>query len=475
MTWRVPLLLPIVIALAFATSQATDRPAAAERPPNVVLIIADDLGYAELGSYGQKKIKTPSLDKLASEGMRFTQFYAGNAVCATSRCVLMSGKHAGHAFIRDNRAVKPEGQYPIPESEVILPELFKGRGYATGAMGKWGLGPTGSSGDPNKQGFDLFFGYNCQGKAHNHYPTHVWRNATHLRLEGNEGIAIGKQFSHDLFEAEVLKFVDEHKSKPFFLYLPFTIPHLALQVPDDSLAEYKGQWEDPPYTGGKGYFPHATPRAAYAAMVTRMDRSVGRIVERIKQHGLTENTLILFTSDNGPASDNWGGTDSPFFDSAGPLRGLKGSLYEGGIRVPLIARWLGQIKPGSVSDLPCASYDLLPTLCEISGAAPPREIDGRSLAPTLFGREVQRRHEFLYWEFPGYGGQQAVRLGNWKGVRQQLAKGRTEIELYNLAEDVSEKNNVSKQNPGIVERIAKIMATSHVPSAEFPLKGIDTP
>jgi arylsulfatase A len=460
----------VLVVVAALTSLGN----AAERP-NIILIIADDLGYAELGSYGQKKIKTPSLDRLASEGMRFTQFYAGNAVCATSRCTLMTGKHTGHAFIRDNRAMKPEGQYPIPDSEVTIAEVLKGQGYATGAMGKWGLGPVGSTGDPNKQGFDLFYGYNCQGKAHNHYPTHMWRNSTHFTLEGNDGGDTGKQFSHDLFEAEALKFIDEHRAKPFFLFLPFTIPHLALQVPEDSLAEYKGQWEDPPYTGGKGYRPHAAPRAAYAAMITRMDRSVGRIMERLKKHALEENTLVLFTSDNGPTYDRLGGSDSDFFESAGPFRGLKGSLYEGGIRVPLIARWPGKIKPGTTSDVLSANYDLLPTLCEIAGMKAPAGIDGLSLATTLLGRGKQPRHKFLYWEFPSYGGQQAVRMGDWKGVRQQLAKGRTEIELYNLADDIGEKKNMAKERPEIVERIAKLMLENHVRSEVFPLKGIDTP
>ncbi len=446
---------------------------AAERPPNIIFILADDLGYAELGCYGQKKIRTPNLDRLAAEGMRFTQCYSGNAVCAPSRCVLMTGKHAGHAVVRSNRSVKPEGQYPIPDAAVTIAELLKAKGYATAAIGKWGLGPPSSEGDPNKQGFDLFFGYNCQGHAHNHYPTYLWRNDKRITLEGNDGGATGKQYSHDLMEAEALKFIQDHKDKPIFLYVPFTIPHLALQVPEDSLAEYKGKWDDPPYQGGKGYLPHPHPRAAYAAMVTRMDRSVGRIMERIKKLELDERTVIFFSSDNGPTHDGAGGSDSEFFASAGPLRGLKGSLYEGGIRVPFLARWPGKIKAGSTSDLPCVFYDVLPTLGELTGAGVPKDIDGLSFLPTLLGKDGQRKHEFLYWEFPGYGGQQAVRMGNWKGIRVNLNKGEMPIQLYNLADDLGEKQDLAARHPEIVKRLAALMAENHQPSEVFPIKALD--
>jgi arylsulfatase len=445
----------------------------ASRPPNVIFILADDLGYAELGCYGQKKIRTPNIDRLAAEGMRFTQFYAGNAVCAPSRCCLMTGKHPGHAHIRNNSEVQPEGQRPIPDSAVTMAELLKARGYVTAAVGKWGLGPPGSEGDPNRQGFDLFFGYNCQRHAHNHYPTYLWRNDQRILLEGNDGGRTGKQYSHDLMETEALKFIRDNRDRPFFLYVPFTIPHLALQVPEDSLKEYVGKWDDPPYTGGKGYQPHPHPRAAYAAMVTRLDRSVGRIVELVKQLNLDDKTLIMFSSDNGPTHDGAGGSDSAFFESAGALRGLKGSLYEGGIRVPFIARWTGKIQPGATSDLPLAFWDVLPTLCELAGADVPKDTDGISFLPTLLGKGNQKKHEFLYWEFPGYGGQQAVRWGDWKGIRTNLNREPSPIELYNLARDVGEKNNVAAQHPHIVERIAKIMADNHAPSALFPMKALD--
>ncbi|MFM8393773.1 MAG: arylsulfatase, partial [Acidobacteriota bacterium] len=401
--------------------------------PNIVLVVADDLGYAELGSYGQKRIRTPHLDRLAAEGVRFTQFYSGSPVCAPSRYVLMTGRHGGHAYIRDNKEVNPEGQWPIPDSTVTMAELLRAQGYVTGAFGKWGLGFVGSEGDPNRQGFDLFYGYNCQREAHNFYPTHLWRNDRKILLEGNSRGLTGRQYSHDLIEAEALRFIRDHQDRPFFLYVPFTIPHLALQVPEDSLAEYRGQWADPPYDGKNGYLPHPHPRAAYAAMVTRMDRSIGRLLDTLRESGLDRETIVLFTSDNGPTYDRLGGSDSAFFESAGQFRGLKGSVYEGGIRVPLIARWPGRISAGRTVDAPAAFYDLLPTLVEIGGGGASHPTDGISLLPTLTGRGIQRQHKFLFWDFNGYGGQQAVRLGDWKGVRQNIAKGDLQIELYNLA------------------------------------------
>jgi arylsulfatase len=439
----------------------------------VIFILADDLGWGELGCYGQQKIRTPRLDRMAAEGLRFTQFYAGNAVCAPSRCVLMTGKHAGHAFIRTNSEIQPEGQQAIPADTVTVARLLKNAGYATGATGKWGLGPPGSTGDPLKQGFDLFFGYNCQRHAHNHYPTYLWRNDQKVLLEGNDGGRTGKQYSHDLMEAEALRFIQDNKDRPFFLYVPFTVPHVALQVPEDSLAEYKGKWEDPPYEGGKGYQPHPHPRAAYAAMVTRLDRSVGRILDRLKALDLERDTVVFFSSDNGPVHGHVGGSDSEFFASAGGLRGLKGQLFEGGIRVPFLARWPGHIRAGAVSDLPGAFYDVLPTLCEIAGAPVPADCDGVSVLPTLLGREGQRRHAFLYWEFPSYGGQQAVRMGDWKAVRQNLNKGKVVTELYNLADDPGEKTDVAARHPDVVAKAERLMKENHQPSALFPLKPID--
>ncbi len=446
-------------------------------PLNVILILADDLGFGDLGCYGQKKIKTPYIDQIAAEGMRFTSAYSGNAVCAPSRCCLMTGKHPGHAFVRDNRQWKPNvqwsGQVPLPEGTATLPRMFKEKGYATAAMGKWGLGSSDNTGDPAKQGIDHFMGNYCQGHAHNHYPRYIFRNGTKVELEGNDGTTTGKQFTQDLFETEALKFLKDHKDGPFFLYLPFTIPHLALQVPDDSLAEYKGKFEETPYKG-KAYQPHDTPRAAYAAMITRMDRTVGRVMSLLKDLKIDEKTLVLFSSDNG-AIDGYAGTDAKFFGSIGDLRGMKGSLYEGGIRTPLLARWPGKIRPGATSNLPTAFWDVLPTLCEAASISPPKEIDGVSILPTLLGREGQKIHDFFYWEFPSYGGQQAVRSGKWKTVRQKMAKGPSGFELYDLDADPSEKTDVALKNPDVVKKLEAIMKREHTPSKEFPLPSVDPP
>ena len=446
-----------------------------DRLPNIVLIMADDLGYAEVGCYGQKKIRTPNLDRMAAEGMRFTQYYAGAPVCAPSRCALMTGKHPGRMSIRNNSEIQPEGQKPIADSDVTIAELLRARGYATACIGKWGLGFPDSEGDPLKQGFDTFFGYNCQRHAHNHYPTYIRKNRERIPLEGNPGGPTGKHHTHDLMEAEALKFIEQNAARPFFLYLPFTIPHAAIQVPEDSLAEYRGKWDDPPYTGGQGYQPHPTPRAAYAAMITRMDRSVGRILERLKSLNLDKDTLVIFTSDNGPTHGGVGGSDSAFFESAGPLRGLKGSVYEGGIRVPFISRWPGRIAPGTSRDFVAAHWDILPTLCHAAGADKPRDVDGISFLPILTGNGAMPAREYLYWEFPAYGIQQAVRMGNWKAVRQNMNRGNIVTELYNLKEDLAESKNVAAQNPEILKRMEEIMKEAHTPSREFPLRPIDPP
>jgi arylsulfatase len=461
--------------------------AADAKHPNILFLLADDLGYGELGCYGQQKIRTPHLDQMAAEGMRFTQFYSGAPVCAPSRCVLMTGRHLGHATIRDNRQAKPgaEGQEPIPDETVTLAETLQAAGYTTGAMGKWGLGPPGSSGDPNKQGFDLFFGYNCQGHAHNFYPTYLWRNDQRVTLNNPDFSAhqklppdadpndptnyrqyIGSDYAPDRMIDEALGFIRRNKDRPFFLYYPTTVPHLAIQVPEDSLAEYRGQWPDPPYPGGKGYLPHPSPRAGYAAMVTRMDRDIGRMLALLKELGLDDNTLVMFTSDNGPTYDRLGGSDSEFFESNGPLSGLKGSVYEGGMRVPLIARWPGRIPGGRVSDLPAAFYDVLPTLAEVAGTAPPKGVDGISFLPTLTDGGQQKQHEFLVWEFHGYGGQQAVRMGRWKGIRLNCYKDPDgPILLYDLENDLAEERDVAEQHPEVVLKMAELLKQQHSDSA----------
>jgi arylsulfatase A len=473
-----------LLSLGLLLGGLTDSVAQTRRSPNIIFILADDLGYGDVGAYGQTKIRTPNIDRLAAEGIKFTDFYAGSPVCAPSRCVLMTGKHGGHAYIRDNREFKPEGQEPIPAAEITIAELLKSKGYATGGFGKWGLGYPGSEGDPNKQGFDLFYGYNCQREAHNFYPDHLWRNQHKVVLEGNNRGLTGKHYSHDLIEAEALQFIKNNKDKPFFLYAPFTIPHLALQVPDDSLAEYVGKWDDPAYHGKEGYLPHPTPRAAYAAMVTRMDRTIGRMMSLVKDLSLDHDTIVIFSSDNGGAfgkvtkdfdflPGRMGGTDYIFFQSTAKFRAFKGSIYEGGIRTPFIARWPGKIKAGTVSNLPAAFYDVLPTLCEIANIKPPTNSDGISLVPTLLGKGKQRKHEFLFWDFNGYGGQQAVRLGDWKGLRRNLHRGNTRLELYNLAKDIGEQHDVAAQHPEIVKRIEAILRAQHQPSALFPMKAVD--
>ena len=442
-----------------------------KRYPNIVFILADDLGYADLGCYGQKKIRTPNIDKLASQGMKFTQHYSGNPVCAPSRCALMTGKHTGHAQIRSNKQVGGKegwelgstigGQWPLEANTVTVAKILKDAGYTTGAFGKWGLGRVGTTGDPNKQGFDHFFGYICQRQAHTYYPNHLWRDGQIQWLEANKD---GKQqvYSHDLIADKALQFIRSHSDRPFFLYVPFTIVHVALHVPEDSLAEYKGKWPDPPYEGDRGYFPHPHPRACYAAMVTRMDRDIGRIMTLLKELRLEDNTLVMFSSDNGPTLA--GGADATFFQSAGPLRGLKGTVYEGGIRVPFIARWPGVIKADSTSDHVSAFWDFLPTCCELLGQEPPSDIDGISMLPTLLGQsEKQQIHEYLYWEL---NGQQAVRMGDWKAVR---TKPNREIELYNLNKDIAEQRDLADEHPEIVAKIADIFKNGRTESDVFPL------
>jgi len=481
------------------------QPPAASRP-NIVFLIADDLGYGDLGCFGQKRIRTPNLDRMAAEGVRFTGHYSGNNVCAPSRCVLMTGLHPGHAYIRDNRQAKAiglpfeEGQVPVPPNSLLLPLTLRKLGYATGGFGKWGLGPVGSTGDPAKQGIDHFFGFNCQAVAHNYYPTSLWDNdrrvplnnppfAAHQKLpdgaDPNNPASYtqysGKDYAPDLIAEQARRFIRDHRNQPFFLYFPTTVPHLALQVPDDSLAEYAGKFPEEPYPGGKGYLPHRTPRAAYAAMITRLDREIGRIMDLVKELGLDERTLFVFTSDNGPLYDKYGGTDAEFFESAGIFRGRKGSMYEGGIRVPCIVRWKGRIAAGAANDRVTGFEDWLPTLLELSSAKAdtPRGLDGISFAPTLLG-QTQEPRPFLYRESPGYSGQQCVRAGRWKTVRQKLHAGPKAklppltTELYDLEKDPSETTDVAGEHPDIVAKLSALMKAQHVKSDLFPLRALDS-
>ena len=447
----------ILVAIVICGLAAAQEPAS----PNVVYILADDLGYGELGSYGQQKIRTPHLDRLAQEGMRFIQHYSGAPVCAPARCVLMTGKHSGHASVRDNLEHKPEGQEPIFDREQTIAEVLGTAGYVSGCFGKWGLGFPGSEGDPLQQGFDRFYGYNCQRQAHNFYPRYLWSDDKKVELEGNDRKATGAQYSHDLIETEALAFLREHKDEPFFCYVPFTIPHLALQVPDESLAPYLGQWEETPYTG-KSYLPHPTPRAAYAAMITHMDASVGRILDLLEELELSKNTLVIFASDNGVTHLGPDQVDYDFFESGAGLRGFKGSVFEGGLRVPMIARWPERIAAGTTTGHISAFQDVLPTLAELAGAKVPDGVDGVSFLPTLLGQtQLQVQHDFLFWDFPGYGGQLAIRMGRWKAVRRGLRKNpEAPLRLYDLEADPAEATDVSAAHPDIARRMAEIMVSA---------------
>jgi arylsulfatase A len=468
--------------------------------PNIIFIMADDLGFSELGSYGQKKIKTPHLDQLAREGMRFTANYCGNAVCAPSRCVLMTGKHPGHAIVRSNKSMKPEGQFPIPASEVTIGELLQKEGYVTGAFGKWGLGNVWSEGNPTKQGFNQFFGYNCQAHAHSYYPATLWSDNELYKLNNKppvpghaslpKGADPADPRSYDIFKGQdyapdrindrALAFVKKNKDRPFFLYYPTVIPHVALHVPDEELKPYLAQkWNDPPFTRAKGYgyTPHFTPRAAYAAMISRVDRYIGNVLNLVKELGLEKNTIVVFTSDNGTTHLKLE-VDYDFFESVKPLRGLKGSLYEGGVRVPLIVKWPGKVKAGSTSDFRTGFEDWMPTLLDLINAKTkaPKTIDGISIAPTILG-QPQPPRAFLYREFTGYGGQQAVWLGHWKGVRQNLLRKNNKtplkIQLFNLKTDIAESKDVAEQHPEVVAQIRRQMEAQHTPSKIFPIPAID--
>lgn len=427
--------------------------------PNIIYILADDLGINDLGCYGQKKIETPQIDKMANEGIRFTQHYSGSPVCAPSRGVLMTGLHTGNAYIKGNFAMENEGNLPLPEKTVTVGNILQSNGYKTGVIGKWGLGGPDDQGHPNNQGFDFSFCYLDQRLAHEYYPEHLWRNFEKITLENKNSNQ--KDYSHDLFTKEALKFITENKNNPFFLYLPYTIPHGKYQVPDNSLYEKK---------------PWNEREKNYAAMISRMDNDMGRLFSLLDSLGLDENTIVFFSSDNG-------GTKGvgDFFQSNSPFRGYKTDLYEGGIRVPLIVRWPGKIEANAVTDHQSAFWDVLPTICDIIGTKTPDKTDGISFLPALLN-QPQDEHKFLYWEYfhynygwePGSASlrnhleSQAVRFGEWKGIRKNMKNNLdTPIELYNLSNDIGEKKNVSVQFPGIVKQIKKIMETEHTDSEFF--------
>ena len=464
-------------ALAAGSCQTGHKP----MTPNVVFILADDLGWGDLSCYGQKLFETPNIDRLAAEGMRFTQSYSGTTVSAPSRSCLVTGTHSGHTAVRGNREMVPEGQFPLPEGSETIFHDFKNVGYMTGAFGKWGLGFVGTTGDPNLQGVDKFFGFNCQKLAHSYYPDHLWDNEKMIRLEDNRDDETYGQgtYAPDLIHERAMAFLDDaaKEGKPFFLWYPTTIPHAELLVPEDSIIQsFRGRYPEKPYQGTDpgmpeflkgGYISQAEPHATFAAMVTRLDSYVGQIVDKLKAEGLYDNTIIIFSSDNGPHLE--GGADPDFFDSNGPWRGYKRDVYEGGIRVPLIVSWPGHIAKGVESDFMCSFWDLMPTFRELTGSGATKGLDGVSLLPVLTGKKGQKAHDYLYFEFQERNGRQAVRKGPWKLVHMAVRSDNPRFELYNLDDDPGETNDLAESNPQIVEELKKIMQESHVPNPDFPM------
>lgn len=485
------------LMLATITLSADDSKPLPTRP-NVIFILADDLGWGDVGCFGQTKIPTPNIDALAARGMRLTQHYSGAPVCAPSRCVLMTGKHLGHAQIRGNQQAKvrfpefSEGQHPITATAFTLAEHFKQLGYRTAAFGKWGLGPVGSTGDPNRQGFDLFFGYNCQAVAHSYYPSHLWRNSEKVVLnskpipghkkqpDGEIQLEdwIGEQYAPTRMIAEAEQFLEEQGTEPFFLYLPFIEPHVAMHPPQASIERFPKEWDTVAYRGQCGYLPHPRPRAAYAAMVSDLDSYVGRILKLVEEKGLAKSTLIVFTSDNGAthahASDpefHVGGADIKFFNSTANLKGCKGSVYEGGIRVPTIVSWEGVIPAGQTNAQPSYFADWFPTFCEATGQATPAELDGESLLSVLRTNESKERTRPMVWVFPEYSGQVAVRIGDYKVIKRGLkTKKPGEWEVYHLATDVSESQNVAADKPEVIQQAMDILQKESVSNETFPLE-----
>ena len=472
------LLLLVVLSLAAPRTSAQEADAYRDgRPPNIVFILADDLGYGDLGSYGQAMIRTPRLDQMAEEGMRFTEFYAGSTVCAPSRSVLMTGLHTGHTRVRGNAGGDLTIQALRPE-DVTVAEVLGEAGYTNGLVGKWGLGDEGeaSFGLPTNQGFDHFFGYLNQAHAHNYYPEFLWHGEEKVplrnvveRTPSNYGGFTGGyatkrvDYSHDLFADSALAFVEEHQGEPFFLYLALTIPHANNEARHSD--QYHGM-EVPDYDpyAAKGW---PEPQKGHAAMITRMDADVGRLLDRIDSLGLGENTVVFFTSDNGPHRE--GQADPNFFNSNGPLRGTKRALYDGGIRVPLIVRWTGHVPAGTTSDYIGYFGDFMATAAELAGAQPPDSLDSISMVPAILGNErEQQAHDYLYWEFYEQGSRQAVRWGRYKGIRQPMFTGETE--LYDLQTDLGEKYNLADEYPEIVRHLEALMDEAHVSSPLWTAK-----
>ncbi|QEC54203.1 arylsulfatase [Anseongella ginsenosidimutans] len=474
----------IFLFLAFSLFQPS---LTAQEKVNIIYIYADDLGYGELGCYGQEKIRTPHLDRMAREGMRFTQHYTSIPVCAPARGMLLTGMHAGHAYIRGNYELGgfadslEGGQMPLHEGAFTLPRMLKQVGYATAAIGKWGLGMHNTTGAPLKQGFDYFYGYLDQKQAHNYYPTHLWANGrwdtlnnprinVHRALDpaaaGADDFAYfkGNEYSGEKMTEKALDFITAHKAGPFFLYLPYTIPHASLQVPEKYTNAYLGEFEEQPYYGQNGYAAAEHPYATYAGMITFLDAQVGMILDRLRELGLDENTLVMFSSDNGTTFN--GGVNAEFFNSTGGLRGLKQDLFEGGIRMPFIARWPGKIPAGTVSDHISAQYDIMATLAELTGQEL-RHTDGISLLPTLLGKNAaQEKHEYLYFEYHARGGQLAVRMGDWKGVKvkQQQHAAENPWMIFNLRTDPGETTNLAARHPELARKFDAIVKDEHRPA-----------
>ncbi|MFO7670746.1 MAG: arylsulfatase [Bacteroidales bacterium] len=469
--------IAILFLLVTLTGCGARQPYGSENPapPNIIYILADDLGYGDLGCYGQDKFSTPNLDKLALEGIRFTRHYSGSTVCAPSRSVLMTGLHTGHTPIRGNQEVIPEGQFPLPDSALTLAEMLRGAGYVTGAFGKWGLGFPGSEGDPLNQGFDSFYGYNCQRYAHRYYPDYLWENDKKVFLEGNNWTKT-TTYAPDLIQEKTLQFIRRNKDTTFFAYLPIVIPHAELIVPDDDVfRSYLGKFPEVPYLGGPGadygsgmviasYCSQEYPYATFASMVQRIDTYVGEIMATLEELGIAENTVMIFSSDNGPHEE--GGADPGFFNSNGGLRGVKRDLYEGGVRVPMIVSWPGKIMGGQTSDHISAFWDVVPTVAGMAGFEPPYT-DGISFLPTLIGGE-QLKHKSLYWEFHEQGGKQAMIMDGWKAVRLEVGNDpEGALELYNLERDPFEQQNVAEVYPDLVMEFEWAMKEARFSSGKF--------
>jgi len=477
---RIPVFPRLFLFLTFAGALVMSAFSAVPQPLNVVYILADDLGYGDLGCYGQKLFETPNIDKLAAEGMLFTRHYSGSTVCAPSRSSLLTGQDTGHTPIRGNFEVRPEGQMPLPGEVVTVAEMFQNAGYATGAFGKWGLGYPGSEGDPLNQGFDEFFGYNCQRLGHHYYPYHLWSNREKVMLEENAGKAKGL-YAPNLIHDRVLDFIERQQDRPFFCFVPSIIPHAELAAPEALMEQFRGKLlpeksysgldDGPKYREGP-YESQAETRAAFAAMVTLLDRQVGEIRQKLAELGLAERTLIVFSSDNGAHQE--GGAAPRYFGSSGGLRGFKRDLYEGGIRVPMIAAWPGVIPAGSRTRHVSAFWDVYPTFAEIVGGAAPQDSQGISFLPTLKGESGQRQHEYLYWEFHERGGRLALLQGEWKAVRYGVAYAPDKpVELFNLDSDPGEKRNRAQDFPGIAARLSRLIEgarePSPIPKFNFPV------